>query len=70
MFRQRGSMKYNTISRCRLACPSATLRLTLGIVMVAGSVNAQAARDCASLTTVTTNDATITAAAIVDCAFR
>ncbi len=66
MFRQIGSMKYNTVSRCRLAYQSATLRLTLGIVMAAGSVNAQAARDCASLTTVTTNDATITAAAIVD----
>lgn len=44
-----------------------SLRLTLSTILAAAmSVSAQSARDCASLTSVTTGDATITATAIVD----
>ena len=66
MFRQGKSMKHSTISGWRRVGQPASLLLALAIVMATVSVSAQSARDCANLTAVTTDDATITAAAVVD----
>ena len=63
MFSQRPSAKNTGFSGRRCAGPSRSLRLALIAALAAASVSAQTAKDCASLTAVTTEDATITSAA-------
>ncbi len=66
MFRHTGFTIFTTLSRPRSAGQWVRLRLAVGIVIGAAGAAAQPAKDCASLTVVTTADATVTAAAIVE----
>lgn len=59
-------MEHSILSRRRLAGRHIYLRLALGVGIFSVGATAQSARDCSTLTAVTTNDATVIAAALVD----